>query len=330
MSKYWCFTVNNPSDELKIINDKDVEYVIYQKEKVTTVHLQGYIVFYKKKALSVVKNFFKNKYQIQPHLEMRKGDHQQAKDYCKKSDSRIAGPYEFGSDAFIPIKNGQRNDLDAVKENIEKGLTYEEILDLNFTQCVKYHRFIKTLIHERDQKIFDDLVKKEYLEQKLKPWQSELLEEHIINMKPREIIWVTGKKGQEGKSFMADYLRINYQAFFATNKKSADLAFLYNREKMIIFNFTRDNESKINYQMIEEYSDGRIISTKYEPEKKFVKDPKVIIFANWYPEIKITESRLNIFEIVKDELVQVDIKDVKLALSYKVEEKEQKNKYYFD
>jgi len=49
---------------------------------------------------------------------------------------------------------------------------------------------------------------------------------------------------------------------------------------------------------MEEFSDGRIISTKYEPVKKYVSNPKVIILANWPPlSDKLSDKRLVVYSI---------------------------------
>lgn len=71
--------------------------MIYQLEKGEngTMHLQGYAEFKSpvsiKKAQSALQD-----YQHVVHLEPRRGSREQARDYCQKEDTRMAGPWETG------------------------------------------------------------------------------------------------------------------------------------------------------------------------------------------------------------------------------------------
>jgi hypothetical protein len=63
-----------------------------------------------------------------------RGTLKQAKDYCTKEDTRVAGPWEKGE---MP-EPGKRTDIEAVKEAIDKGATNEELWDGWTTAMVKY------------------------------------------------------------------------------------------------------------------------------------------------------------------------------------------------
>lgn len=58
---------------------------------------------------------------------MRKGNHEEAKKYCMKEDTRVEGPWTVGDDSKIPVKKGQRNDILGVKRAIDEGKTEKEI-----------------------------------------------------------------------------------------------------------------------------------------------------------------------------------------------------------
>ena len=112
-AKRWVFTLNNPTDEEQnslytlgesIAADGDerlVTYLIFGDEvgEGGTPHLQGYLCLPTKKRLTYVKGLpgFER-----CHLEVSRGSHKQASDYCKKDGSYHEwgeGPPSFGSGA---------------------------------------------------------------------------------------------------------------------------------------------------------------------------------------------------------------------------------------
>lgn len=89
-SKYWCFTVNNYSEEelcdlqTTFRNVDIVTYGIIAREKgeMGTPHLQGYVEFKHRKGLGGVKDTGKGF--ARAHLEIRRGTRNQAISYCQK------------------------------------------------------------------------------------------------------------------------------------------------------------------------------------------------------------------------------------------------------
>lgn len=111
MSKYraFVFTINNYTDS----DEDDVkfcgaQYTTYGREvgESGTPHLQGYVYF---KSARTLKSLSKKL--ARAHIEVRKGTHEQARDYCQKDGNF----YESGLE---PEKNGG----DKVSERIEKNL----------------------------------------------------------------------------------------------------------------------------------------------------------------------------------------------------------------
>ena len=90
-SRSWCFTINNwtEKDETAIAM-AGARYTVYGKEvgESGTPHLQGYVYFANKKSMKGVSKLLPT-----AHLEMRKGTHEQARNYCIK-DGDIT---EFGN-----------------------------------------------------------------------------------------------------------------------------------------------------------------------------------------------------------------------------------------
>lgn len=153
-SKYWCFTLNNYSDEeeagIASILDK-VNYMVYGREvgECGTRHLQGYMELVNKSRLSGVK---KLECLSRSHFEVRRGTSHEASTYCKK-DGDV---FEYGE---ISKGQGARNDLDTVKRHIEEGKSELEIADLHFGSWCRYrgsfeaYRSLKKAKTSRDVKV---------------------------------------------------------------------------------------------------------------------------------------------------------------------------------
>lgn len=137
----WCFTVHiRNRDELNDFKPfeqwEGVTYIVYQLEKcpeTRRTHFQGYVLWSKKKTLAFCK-----KQHAHAHWEVRRGTHEQARDYCKKPESRVSLEhcYEFGDEP----KPGQRQDLIALKADIDEGKSSLAIWDAHFPVMLKYHR----------------------------------------------------------------------------------------------------------------------------------------------------------------------------------------------
>jgi hypothetical protein len=144
---YWCFTINNPGEidgEYDIPRFwPDVRYCIWQAEVGAsgTEHLQGYVAFFSKKRLSALK-----KLSPEAHWEIRRGTHQQAKAYCMKKDNPVDGPWEIGSEEGIPKGPGARTDIDALKVDMDAGMSLPD-LALNHTALfLRYDRGIRNYL----------------------------------------------------------------------------------------------------------------------------------------------------------------------------------------
>lgn len=129
VTKSWCFTINNYTDEdIEIIKKIDCVYIIAGLEigEQGTKHIQGYISLKKKCRLSAMK-----KIHNKAHWEAAKGNSKQNKEYCSKEGNILI---EKGT---MP-KAGKRTDVDTVKEIIKNGGTMKNITDIatNY-QCIK-------------------------------------------------------------------------------------------------------------------------------------------------------------------------------------------------
>lgn len=156
MSKHrsWCFTINNPEEgfqqELDMQLSKDcVKYAIFQYERGKTRgtdHFQGYVTFQYGKTFKTAKEFLGER----AHLEVARGSAKQNKDYCSKEDTRIDGPWEYGT---LP-EQGKRTDLLFFQDTLEKHLNdHLAVIEKCPTQCMKYYKYMDYYFKKKNDEI---------------------------------------------------------------------------------------------------------------------------------------------------------------------------------
>jgi len=136
----WVFTINNPEDlDLPTWEwmTPDVKFAIYQKEcgEEGTIHLQGYVEFASAIRLPQVKRLLPR-----AHLEKRRGNRQQAIEYCTKLDTRVPGsePCVFGwhgtvEELLNSFKKKKKNkSLLRMKEMIDEGQSELQLAEEDF------------------------------------------------------------------------------------------------------------------------------------------------------------------------------------------------------
>ena len=148
----------------------------------------------------------------------------------------------------------------------------------------------------------------------LKPWQNELMK--YIQPHDREIIWVVGKDGNEGKSWFQKYVK----SVFGTRKvvsgidiksNSASIFRALRKCSMVaadifLFNIGR-SKNQIKYQMIEGIKDGELCN--HNGQRITVKTPNVVmVFSSDAPNTtKLAKGRLKLFLIENDQLKERNI-----------------------
>lgn len=134
MAKFYCLTIPwGPVYDDEMItkwieswwNDNFI-YFICSVEKGKTrglIHLQSYIELNKRMGILQLKEAMG----CELHAETRKGTREQARTYCMKSDTHLAGPYEKGE--WRGTTQGKRSDLDRLADMVGKGASDLEIFD---------------------------------------------------------------------------------------------------------------------------------------------------------------------------------------------------------
>jgi len=154
-SKYWVMTINNPDEYYKYREEVKshldlhfpgvVDYFIWQIERGEngTEHVQGYIEFSRVLRRNQVIHGFNR-----AHLELRRGSRDQARDYCRKEDTRVCGPFEIGT--FHSESLSVKKEMNLIKEKIKNGIKdglpakdiLRDVMENHFTLWCRYRNSI--------------------------------------------------------------------------------------------------------------------------------------------------------------------------------------------
>lgn len=288
----FVFTVNNyneewESDMERLYDEGFITYVVVGKEEgdeKKTPHLQGYCELKKRTRLGKIKELsddFKR-----AHVERRRGTPSQAADYCRKDGDWK----EWGTMKIL--EQGKRNDLVKLRELVMGGETDMLTIMNECDAAFKYQGAVKEYI-----RLFKNGMRKPML-LKLRGWQAEIWLILKGPVHPRQILWFWEKTGGFGKSTFAKWLARTQNAFYSTGGKSADIAYAYQDEKIVVFDLPRTSAEYMNYNVVEQLKNGMIFSGKYQSEMKFFEIPHVVVFANYEPDTdKLSQDRWFIKEL---------------------------------
>lgn len=272
--KHWCFTDNNPVSMVitDIFPANSVEYAVFQHEQGDsddnegTPHLQGYVNFAKALRIRQCLKFL-------PHAHWTPTrDIPASREYCMKEETRLDGPWEIG--VFSAVSQGKRTDLDNAVAALKNG-GMKRVIDEHPVAFVKFTSGLRALERALREKPRDlDFVPR--------PWQQRLLDMLEAPANDRAIVWVTDPPGKVGKSVLANYL-LKEKGATILQGRLLDMAYIYQSEPIVVFDLSRTQAENCKhlYQFAEELKNGRVVSTKYEPEIKFFKPPHVVFFANF-------------------------------------------------
>lgn len=137
-SRGYCFTINNETEEdVQLMLSMPCEYLVVgfeEGDKRHTPHIQGYVYFEHQRRFGAIKK----KYLPRGHLEVQRGTCERAAGYCMEDGEY----FEFG----VPPKQGERNDLNAIREDIAK-YSLLEVAERNIGPYIRYNRGIKDLYY---------------------------------------------------------------------------------------------------------------------------------------------------------------------------------------
>ena len=158
----------------------------------------------------------------------------------------------------------------------------------------------------------------------LKPWQESLLE-YVQQPFDREIFWIIGKEGNEGKNWFQKYVKSwlgarrvvtgidikasNASIFQALRKcpiVTADIFFFNIGKSMKKFD-------QINYDALEKMKDGEAFASKYGSQQLKIRVPNVVmVFSNSPPDVReLAKVRFRVFNIKNNQLQKKNIVEIK-------------------
>ena len=212
-------------------------------------------------------------------------------------------------------------DYDEIRERLSLG-------QREYDQTIELGKMVYSVVGEGNVKV-QSLSKRHkealdiYINQKpsrdytdilLRSWQEDALK--LINPPTdRNVIWITGRQGNEGKTWFQGYLqnlygisrvvrldlRIKHANICNVLKKCA-LATI----DVFLFNDARSNAGDIDvvYKMLEDLKDGQATGTKYNNDIIRFKTPNtVMVFSNRYPKLEsLSRDRWIIYNANKDGL----------------------------
>lgn len=256
----------------------NIGYMVGQVEKCPdtgSVHLQAYVQLRRKGTKSVFQSAIGDSVanvQFQKH-----GSVQAMVNYCQKEESRVEGPWEYG--ILVTSGSNKRKLREAVEQSPDRMADEDPKV---------YRRIMARIMQEK-------YVEKFKFTHDKRPWQIKL--EEIIS-KPaddRQIIWVYGEKGNEGKSTYAKKLYTEGW-FYSRGGKVQDILYSYamKPEAHVVFDIPRSQKDYINYSVIEQLKDGLCTSVKYEPIMISRIEPiHVVVMANFKPNMGEDSAQLS-------------------------------------
>lgn len=299
MSKYWCFTLNNP--EYYPIHhgglDLNIRYVYYSVEKGSsgTVHLQGYVQLYRQQRLS----WLRKKYLPRAHYEIARGSLEDNQRYIQghKKDGFVApeaGPYTYGEPT--EVQQGRRSDLESVYSSVREGKNDYTLFNEHPNVMSKYYKAVAIYraLHEESLLEFGTFAARA-------PWQMQLISHLSADPSPRKVYWCYDLIGNSGKSYFANNWSPE-DTYTLSPGKHEDIYYalssVVNNIKVVFFDYPRDTEDRFPYPVLEKLKDGCFLSTKYVSRRVRFKPLHVVIFCNFPPDLgKLSADRWVVMNI---------------------------------
>lgn len=275
----------------------NVSFLQFQPEQcpeTDRIHFQVYAQFSKPVVLQKAYAFFTFKGK-QFHVEACKGSSDDNLAYTSKLETRLTGTETttLGEPREIAARHGagSRTDLQAFKNSVENGDSWQHILDAHFTTVAQNFNFARAFYETVKNNIALNKIKQEMASVTLRGWQSGI--NNLVKQEPdsRSIHWFWENEGNVGKSFMARYLSVTVDALIIQSMRKADMVYLITKHirntRVVVFDLCRTSEQgavTVVYEVVEMLKNGYLTSGKYDSCSLTFKPPHVLCFANFEPD----------------------------------------------
>lgn len=298
-SKFWCFTVNNPTAEdnqrvADFLGGTNVSYGIVGRENAPTTgtpHLQGYLILVNSQRRSYLLN------NLSPRGSYRSanGTPEHNRAYCSKDG-------DFDEYGEIPQSNqGRRNDLDELIEWIDQFTADNgrPPISPDFAAhkpkaLVRYPRLVRVAALRAPPRQLEFGEPRE--------WQRNLAEKLSQPADDRSVDFVIDSDGGKGKSWFCRWMLTNNpdSVQVVTIGKKDDIAYaLDERKHIVLFNVPRGQMEYLSYPLLEGLKDRMVMSGKYSSAMKYWNQKvHVVVLGNEEPDYeKMTGDRYNVITI---------------------------------
>nr|UOF82198.1 rep protein [Cressdnaviricota sp.] len=259
-SKTWCFTSYKILDPITLPKLKPgIEYFILQLEKCPKtgrLHFQGYIQCDVRRRMKWIKDWLGDD---KAHLECACGSWKQNRDYCSKEESRVGGPWEFGTPDKARGEAGHRSDLDELCEFVLENGCDAAWLDPRWrAQMSRYWRSMERLCLVRDRNV------------------------KMAQVRDVDVIVITGPNNT-GKTPLAAELAGGWGAAYVIPDVNAGIPWFdgYAGQSTIVLEDLTPN--LIQFRWLLRMMEGYPMQTGTKGGMVVASWTKVIITSNWHP-----------------------------------------------
>ncbi len=291
----WIFSVNNHGDlDIELLNTiweqlkHPLRYLCYGRDE---TEIKGYLEFKKgtQVYLSQMKSLFGDAAE-RTAFQQAKGSKQQLVRQC----SAIGTLQEMKEQT-------ERITLEEMAEELKvngEGDTSRKYGDEFWSN----YSAIKNTASRMKNIEAEEIIREKMKSMELRPWQK-----WVVSMMEfqgdRRVLFVVDEAGGLGKTWLTKWYHVNLEAAVYTTTKRGDVAYAYNGESGVIFDLSRSQLEKINFDTIESLKNGMIFSTKYESRLKLYQPPRVVVFMNKRPELykNLSTDRLEMLWFKKED-----------------------------
>lgn len=296
----WVFTLNNYNPDTSYKNhllnpNFKIKRAVfgYETSDNHTRHLQGYVEFSRSVRLSFVRNVLTG-----AHWEGAVHSPLANFIYCTKSNNyECIGDFSNERDAVR--QGGKRVSLSS--QEVIKGLLSKKcsLQVMTTSEYARNHLYFDKIVRKIKEVETQNKLYEEWAPKKLRMWQF-LVFRRVMEQGDRKVAWVCDAHGNNGKSFLCNFLNLVYNfQLFDGQMTTRDLALvLEDSTAGVCLDVCRSAEHTFDYSVLECLKNGYISTGKYSGRCVRFNSMRTVVFANFYPILnKLSQDRWDILTI---------------------------------